>query len=422
MKRLTCLSTLSCLLMIFFAVIDVFALDRRRDQFGNDFSYYIYPIASTIPGLGTATGAGFSVLNMAESDVDFTGFYLRGDFDASGFVLLDLHLLPETLVFDIGRYDYRVATKAYERGMESAEDEFIFVEAEGDSLIGQMTLSLYERMFELYYRYGAGKNRLISLLDKEGEKFENTDTDWSEGRQTSYGFIFDWTDDRLDPREGLRMESVRKTPENNNDLSSKYHINESNLSVYIPVGKINTLVLNAYKSDAVVYDKATTDRVEIQNSLGIYCDPNADSFQQCSDTMEKAIDRVVADNEYGTASSLGGTQRLRSYPGGRFYAGHALFWGAEFRWNLNDVKEPFDFLIAKGVHTGFQLAAFAEQGAAADDPGELTDNMKSSYGVGFRTLMSGVVIRLDWATGEEGAQTQLFINYSWGLFSVDSPG
>ncbi len=48
---------------------------------------------------------------MAETDVDFTGFYLRGDFDASGFVLLDLHLVPETLVFDIGRYDYRVATK-----------------------------------------------------------------------------------------------------------------------------------------------------------------------------------------------------------------------------------------------------------------------------------------------------------------------
>ncbi len=134
------------------------------------------------------------------------------------------------------------------------------------------------------------------------------------------------------------------------------------------------------------------------------------------------VDSIVARNIHGIASSLGGTQRLRSYPGGRFYAGHSVFWGGEIRWNLSDVSNPFDLYFARSVHTGFQLAFFAEQGSVGDDPSELFEDMRTSCGLGFRILLSGVVLRLDWATGEEGAMTQMFLGYSWGLFSVDSPG
>src|SRR5512140_2009335 len=77
-------------------------IERRRDQFGRDFGYYVYPLASTIPGLGTAEGAGATVLNMGGSDADFTGFKLVGDFHASGYALLDLHAIPKRLIFDVG--------------------------------------------------------------------------------------------------------------------------------------------------------------------------------------------------------------------------------------------------------------------------------------------------------------------------------
>jgi hypothetical protein len=33
-----------------------------------------------------------------------------------------------------------------------------------------------------------------------------------------------------------------------------------------------------------------------------------------------------------------------------------------------------------------------------------------------------VIIRLDYAQGEEGFQSQLFITYPWSMFSVDQPG
>jgi hypothetical protein len=37
-------------------------------------------------------------------------------------------------------------------------------------------------------------------------------------------------------------------------------------------------------------------------------------------------------------------------------------------------------------------------------------------------VLSGIVIRADFAQGNEGSQFQLFITYPWSMFSVDSPG
>ena len=49
---------------------------------------------------------------------------------------------------------------------------------------------------------------------------------------------------------------------------------------------------------------------------------------------------------------------------------------------------------------------------------DLGDKWVHSYGAGVRLVMaSGFVFRLDGATGEEGFQSQLFLNYPWGLFN-----
>ena len=45
------------MLMMIFTSVSNAAVERRRDQFGKDFGYYVYPIAGEIPGLGTAAGA-----------------------------------------------------------------------------------------------------------------------------------------------------------------------------------------------------------------------------------------------------------------------------------------------------------------------------------------------------------------------------
>ena len=78
--------------------------------------------------------------------------------------------------------------------------------------------------------------------------------------------------------------------------------------------------------------------------------------------------------------------------------------------------------MAKGVRTGIQLAAFVEKGMVADHFDDLFKDGRSSYGIGARLVLSGVIIRLDLAQGNEGFKSQLFITYPWGMFSVDNPG
>ena len=128
------------------------AVERRKDQFGRDFGYYLYPIVGEIPGLGRAAGVGASVLNMGGGDTDFTGYYVRGDIKATGAALLDYHMLPQRLIFDVGYNDYRVAATAYNRGIDSDPVDVIRPKVEGRYLLGQMTLTFDERRYEMESR------------------------------------------------------------------------------------------------------------------------------------------------------------------------------------------------------------------------------------------------------------------------------
>ena len=78
------------------------------------------------------------------------------------------------------------------------------------------------------------------------------------------------------------------------------------------------------------------------------------------------IDTIVAQNRYGSASSLGGLSRLRTYPLGRYSGAHSQFIGTEVRWNLTDEKTPFDIFIVKDIRTAFQVALFYELGTVAN--------------------------------------------------------
>jgi len=398
--------------------------ERRRDQFGRDFSYYVYPIAGEIPGLGKAAGLGASVLNMGGTDTDFTGYYVRGDFNATGAALLDYHLLPQRLVFDVGYNDFMVAPVAYSRGINSDPLDVIYPKAEGAYLLGQSTLTFDQRRYELFIRKMSGRSRLLGVLDKDGQSFTGIDTDWKNYNSVSVGGSIDLTDDRLDPHKGLRFELNSRLPTNSGGAdSSEYFVNDYNFTAFLPMRKWDTLAFNIFHSRAYVTREGLTDYTLLQQRYGLNCIqyPPGPAYNSCVTTEAKFLANTLANNQYGTATALGGTQRLRSYDNGRFYAGQSLSYGAEYRWNLTDERTPFNIYVAKGVRTGIQLAAFWERGMVADQTGDLLKDGRTSYGVGARLILSGVVIRFDWANGDEGAQTQLFITYPWSMFSVDSP-
>ena len=400
------------------------APDRRKDQFGKEFGYYVYPILGEIPGLGKAAGGGASVLNIGGNDADFTGYFFAGDFDAKGVALLDHHIMPQRLVLDVGYNDYRVAPIAYGRGINSDPNDVIYPEVEGRYVLGQLTLTFDERRYELFTRLMFERNRLQQLLDRDGIAFAGVDTKWNSRRPIALGGTIDFTDDRLDPRLGARLELSAKLPTDNEADESEYYVTDYNLTGYIPLRNWDTLVLNLYHSRAIVSREGESDFSTLQQTSGLNCGqyPPSSQHDSCITTESKHIDRLIANNRYGTASSLGGTQRLRSFDNYRFYAAQALSYGMEYRWNLTDEYTPFDVFFAKGVRTGIQVAAFWERGMVADHYNELFDDGRSSYGVGFRLILSGVIIRFDYADGDEGRQSQLFVTYPWSVYSVDSPG
>lgn len=400
------------------------AVERRKDQFGKDFGYYLYPIVGEIPGLGKAAGAGASVLNIAGNDSDFTGYYVDGDFEAKGVALLDYHLLPQKLILDIGYNDYLVAPIAYDRGIDSDPEDVIHPKVEGRYLLGQLTYTFDERRYELFGRVLNGRERLLEILDKDGKAFAGIDTEWGHGTLYAIGGSIDLTDDRLDPRHGTRFEFAAKLPRDADADESKFWGTDYNLTHYIPMRRRDTLALNLFHSRTHVTRQGETDYATLKQNHGLDCDqyPTGSERDSCLATETKHLNSLTAYNRYGVATALGGTQRLRAFDNGRFYASQVLFYGAEYRWNLTDEHTPFDIFIAKGIRTGLQLAAFWERGMVTDHSNELLKDGRNSYGVGFRVILSGVIIRLDLANGEEGMQSQLFITYPWSMFSVDNPG
>lgn len=412
-------------LLLFTEVASADLIERRKDQFGKDFAYYFYPIAGEIPGLGTALGGGGTILNINGTDADVTGYYVSGDFNASGVALIDLQLIPKRLILDVGYNDYLVAPIQYKRGLDSDPDDFIQPKAQGQYLISQMTLSFSERRYETFLRAIYGKEKLLEILDADGNEFEGINKDWSYITSISVGGSIDLTDDRLDPRKGQRFELSIRLPQNESASNTEFIALDANATKYIPLRKWDTLVFNAFLSHSFVTRKGETDYNTVKLAEGLDCEnqfaagPDRDA---CLDAEQTRLNQIIAHRENGTASSLGGTQRLRGYNNYRFYASKVLFYGAEYRWNLTDEHTPFNIYIAKGIRTGIQLAAFAERGVVSDSYKDLLKKGKNTLGVGFRIILSGVVIRIDAAYADEGFQSQLFITYPWSMFSVDSPG
>ena len=284
------IALLSCVQAVAFEIPE-----RRRDQYSYEFGYYLYPIAGDIPGLGTAAGAGATVINMADTDTDFTAFKIDGDFSASGYALLNFHAVDKRLILDAGYYDYDVAPVAYHRGIDSDPDDYILPRANGSYLIGQATLTYDQRRVETYYRIFSGTQQVTEVRDKNGVAFSSVDNNVYDVVNHAVGLALDYTDDNLDPRKGLRFETIAKLPKVNDPLASKYFTIDYNFTGYIPFRKIDTLVFNFFLSNAYVTEKGVTDFDTLQAQSGLNCSaiPAGPDHDSCLATEEEFINERI---------------------------------------------------------------------------------------------------------------------------------
>ena len=391
--------------------------ERRKPQHETTPGYAVFPFPYSLPGIGSGISLVGGATNIANSYTDVYGLVLGGQVQGAALGVDDLHLIKRRLILELGAsaIDKATITNYGKRGMNSSKDDYNLIEISKIQSIGsRLTASFMQRRIEAYFAYYLFWSRLDRIRNSDGDVILEVDNPQTEkGDQKIVGIRFDFTDDYQDPRRGIRFDisGWYNPPE---DSGSEYVLIDFNTTLYVPMATRSTWVFNYFQSDALIINKGETDRQKLIDKLGIDCSSIADANDR--ELCDQLIDNNLAANKYGTASSLGGFSRLRSYSQSRYSGAHTRFLGTEFRWNITDEFTPFNIYLIKDVRTAMQMAFFYEIGTISDLPSEVGDHFRSSYGAGFRVVTaSGAVFRGDLAFGKEGFQPNVFIGYPWEL-------
>lgn len=401
--------------LLLLSTLPLQAIERRGPQFLTEPSYLIFPLPYSIAGIGQGMIITGLAGNINGTNVDAYALGITGDAEGSMVAVEDIHLLPEHLILDVSQQRIsKAAVNNYEtRGMDSDMEDYTLIEV--NKVItdtARLTLSLFDRRLELYGAYNRQEAHIIKVSDSKGNLITKLDDPYiSESEQHRYGFLVDYTDDRINPKKGVRfgVEQVVSPDSAKND--AKFYTVDKSLTLYLPLGRSATWAFYAFQSDAYVTEEGVTDPAVIRQELGFQCLVGETA---CLEAEQELVDLFIASRKNGTATALGGENRLRSYPGNRYNGAHTQHFATELRWNLSEKVHPFNFGIWKDIATGLQVAFFYESGSVAETVDELGTITRDSYGAGFRLVSaSGYVYRADYATGDEGSEMTVIFSYPW---------
>lgn len=387
--------------------------DRRKDQFPTEQAHLVVPLPYSYPGIGEGIFLMGNMSNVGETTMDGVLIAVLGDATGMVFQGDEIPIIDKSLLLHVYLQNIdRAIVNNYEiRGMNDNKDYNLLDVTRADENRFQLKYTLMDRRFNFMLNYYTGDFALDRILDSDGSELQLLAEPYRQSVSNySIGFSLDYTDDYLDPRRGFRFDLTLgdNPPDNRNDPD--YYTLDYNALFYIPSSGNDVLVVNYYQSDAHVREIGNVNSADIIAELGLNCGTDS----TCLQIEQQLVDNTINERTHGTATVLGGLDRLRAYPQGRFQGGHMAFMGVEYRWNMIDEETPFNYGFWKDVRTGKQIAFFAEVGTVAETSAEIWDETRNTYGVGFRLVTaSGSVYRADFATGEEGSETAVFFFYPW---------
>jgi len=392
------------------------ALERRKDQNPTQSAYMILPLPYSKPGIGKGYLLIGTVSNVAETTTDVSGMLVTGDAKGNIINISEMPLYSDNLFLDVYLQNInRVIVNNYStRGINSTgkKDYTLMDLSVAQEALFDLNLTFFERRLNFYYSHSNSKYQIDAIRDSDGVLISNFSQPFiSSDASNRYRGSFELTDDYLDPRKGFRFDVAYQNRKATNQNEPDFYVVDYNLLGYVPVGDVDTLVLNYYQSDARVQRQGNTDPASIRAELGMGCAP-ADTG--CLTAEQELVDNFISARMHGTSTALGGDLRLRSFPQGRYQGAHTAFVGAEYRLNISQAVKPFDYFIWKDVRTGIQVAFFAELGTVSETGGRLWKETRHSIGTGVRLIAaSGAVYRADIATGKEGVEMIIIFNYPW---------
>jgi len=392
--------------------------ERRQDQFDKTPGLFVVPAPYAIPGIGNGLFVIGYLGNIAETSADVFGMGFVGDGQGFFASVDELFVIPEWsyLALTQGRMA-RFGQNVYSsRGMKSEKNDFnIYVGEDFTFYNFEVVFTHFERRIELAYGFNGGNGKFVEIKDYEGELVQKLgspiEVDFA---QKHVQLKIDLTDDYGDPRDGLNIRILRdRFPSVNQGAA--FDSMTFALTYYLPIPENNTWAFHYFRSDAHVRQEGNTDLESLKTTQGFYA---CGGYAACEAATLKSAQNRLNANKNGSSKSLGGADRLRSYPLSRYQAAHTLFYGTELRWNFSTENTKLDYWLLQDVQQALQAVFFWEQGSVAEEVGEIGETIRSSYGTGIRLVTkSGSVYKFEVASGDEGAEVILFFEYPWiGLF------
>ena len=392
--------------------------ERRQDQFDKTPGLFVVPAPYAIPGIGNGLFVIGYLGNIAETSADVFGMGFVGDGQGFFASVDELFVFPEWsyLALTQGRMA-RFGQNVYSsRGMKSEKNDFnIYVGEDFTFYNYEVVFTYFERRIELAYGFNGGNGKFVEIKDYEGELVQKLgspiEVDFA---QKHVQLKIDLTDDYGDPRDGLNIRILRdRFPSVNQGAA--FDSMTFALTYYLPIPENNTWAFHYFRSDARVRQEGNTDLESLKTTQGFYA---CGGYAACEAATLKSAQNRLNANKNGSSKSLGGADRLRSYPLSRYQAAHTLFYGTELRWNFSTENTKLDYWLLQDVQQALQAVFFWVQGSVAEEVGQIGETIRSSYGTGIRLVTkSGSVYKFEAASGDEGAEMILFFEYPWiGLF------
>ena len=418
LKRLSKLLFFLCFFMPSIVLSFEFPPERSENDAENEIGWLVAPLPIIVEGIGSGVPIAASISNVYRStDLLMAKTFFKGDFEVSLFSISKFPVIDEKLLFSLGVTDFYMPFRSYDRGIDSGKEDYYQTLEKYNSNFVTFQSQFYNQRLEFLLTYSTGGTKLEKIFDVDGNDFSNIQSPQRNWVDHVIGTQIDLTDNHLDPSEGLRIGLLHSNTNYGLNELSDYAVDDLNITAYFPFFKTHTLLFNAFQSRSNITEKGLVDEDAVRNKFGLDCDLEKEAVA-CRNTETRRINYWLKRNRSSKATALGGLNRMRAYSQGRFYAANSSNYVLEYRLNYSEKRTPMNWIFLGGLRTVLQTSFFYETGSVADDISRLHQKMKSSFGVGFRAIISGLIYRFDLAKGEDGIAPTLFINYPLSLGSL----